>query len=117
MDLRLAGGHQLKPGVAANQDSLDRLLDAIGHIGVQRAQSDQQALRELAQFLNPVQRARLLVMRQRMKNRVDVIRRGGPMGQGMGIGEGMGPGMGPGQPLRPGQVRRPRMPRDSQPEF
>jgi hypothetical protein len=120
---------QMKPGVAANQDSIGRLLDGIAALRVQRAQSDQQELRELGQFLNPLQRAQLLVMRQQMMNRVDAIRRGGQgmgpgigggpgMGQGMGpqMGPGMGPGAGPGQGMQPGQVRRPRMARDSQPE-
>jgi hypothetical protein len=120
---------QMKPGVAANQDSVGRLLEGIAALRVQRAQSDQQELRELAQFLNPLQRAQLLVMRQQMMNRVEAIRRGGQGGMGMGGGQGMGPGMGgpgigpgmgqgagPGM-MQPGQVRRPRMPRDSQPEF
>ena len=81
-DMFRAAMDQMKPGVAANQDSLARLLDGIAALRVQRAQSDQQELRELAQFLNPLQRVKLLVMRQRMMNRVDVIRRGGPMGRG-----------------------------------
>jgi hypothetical protein len=114
---------QMRPGVAANQDSVGRMLDGIAALRVQRAQSDQQELRELAQFLNPVQRAQLLVMRQQMMNRVDAIRRGGAeaggMGPGMGGGPGLGPGagqgMGPG--AMPGQIRRPRMSRDSQPEL
>ena len=110
---------QMKPGVAANQDSIARLIDGIAALRVQRAQSDQQELRELAQFLNPLQRAQLLVMRQQMMNRVDAIRRGGAEAGGMGPGMGGGPGMGPGagQGMGPGQVRRPRMSRDSQPEL
>lgn len=118
---------QMKPGVAANQDSMGRMLEGIATLRVQRAQSEQQELRELGQFLNPLQRAQLLVMRQQMMNRIETIRRGGEggpgMGPGMGGGQGMGPGMGqgqgmgPGQGMQPAQVRRPRMPRDSQPEF
>ena len=110
---------QMKPGVAANQDSMGRMLDGIAALRVQRAQSDQQELRELGQFLNPLQRAQLLVMRQQMMNRVDAIRRGGAEAGGMGPGMGGGPGMGPGagQGMGPGQVRRPRMTRDSQPEL
>lgn len=112
---------QMKPGVAANQDSMGRMLDGIAALRVQRAQSEQQELRELAQFLNPLQRAQLLVMRQQMMNRIDAIRRGGQGGPGMGPGMGGGPGMGQGQGMgqgrQPGQVRRPRMMRDSQPEF
>jgi len=75
-DLRRAVGEQLKPGVAANADSLSRLLDAIAANHVSRAQEEQQELRELAQFLTPVQRARLLMMRQALMQRVQAIREG-----------------------------------------
>ncbi len=59
-------------------------------------------------FLNPVQRARLLLMRRQLMDRVDQIRRGA----GMGVGAGMGPGMQP--MMRPGMMPGAR--RDSQPE-
>lgn len=119
---------QMKPGVGANQDSIGRMLDGIATLRVQRAQSEQQELRELGQFLNPLQRAQLLVMRQQMMSRIEAIRRGGEGGAGTGGGQGMGPGMmgpgqrmgpgmGPGQGMQPGQVRRPRVMRDSQPEL
>ena len=75
-DLRRAVGEQLKPGVAANADSLSRLLDAIAQNHVSRAQEEQQELRDLAQFLTPVQRARLLMMRQALMQRVQAIREG-----------------------------------------
>ncbi len=75
-DLRRAVNDQLKPGVAANPDSLSRLLDAIAQNHVARAQEEQQELRDLAQFLTPVQRARLLIMRQRLMQRVQQIREG-----------------------------------------
>jgi len=105
-DLMRGVQEQLRPGVAANQDNLGRMLDALAGIRVQRAQSDQQELRELGQFLNPVQRARLLLMRRQLKNRIDVIRR--VPGQGAGMGAGMGG--------RPGMVMPP-VRRDSQPEI
>jgi len=75
-DLRRAVGEQLKPGVAANADSLSRLLDAIAQNHVSRAQEEQQEMRDLAQFLTPVQRARLLIMRQALMQRVQAIREG-----------------------------------------
>jgi len=75
-DLRRAVGEQLKPGVAANADSLSRLLDAIAQNHVSRAQEEQQEMRDLAQFLTPVQRARLLMMRQQFMQRVQAIREG-----------------------------------------
>lgn len=93
---------QLRPGVGANQDSLGRLLDGIAAVRVQRAQSEQQELRELGQFLNPVQRARLLMMRRQLMDRVNAIRHGGVPG-GPGMGPGNAPGMGPMmRPARPG---------------
>jgi hypothetical protein len=75
-DLRRAVGEQLKPGVAANADSLSRLLDAIAANHVARAQEEQQEIRDLAQFLSPVQRARLLIMRQQLQARVQAILQG-----------------------------------------
>jgi hypothetical protein len=75
-DLRRAVGEQLKPGVAANADSLGRLLDAIAQNHVSRAQEEQQEMRDLGQFLTPVQRARLLIMRQALMQRVQAIREG-----------------------------------------
>jgi len=101
--------HQLRPGVAANQDSLGRLLDGLVAARVQRVQSEQQEMRELSQFLTPVQRARLLLMRRQLMNRIEAVRRG----MGPGMRQGMGPGMGqgmvpPGMPPMPQDtVRRP----------
>jgi len=107
-DMHRAVMDQLRPGVAANQDSLGRLLDGIAAARVQRAQSEQQEMRELGQFLNPVQRARLLMMRHQLAQRVNQIRAGGapgmmpgmaPGGPGMpGMGGGMRPGMRPAAP-------------------
>jgi hypothetical protein len=77
-DLRRAVGEQLKPGVAANADSLSKLLDGIAANHVARAQEEQQEIRDLAQFLTPVQRARLLIMRQQLQQRVQAIREGRP---------------------------------------
>lgn len=101
---------QLRPGVAANNDSLGRALEGIAAVRVQRAQSDQQELRDLGQFLTPVQRARLLLMRNQLRERIDQIRRGA--GVGVGRGAGMGPGMGGGMMMPP--VRRDSQPDDQQ---
>ena len=91
-DMRRAIGEQLKPGVAANADSLSRLLDAVAANHVARAQLEQQELRSLS-FLTPVQRARLLMMRQMLMQRVESIREGGfrgPVGRN-GFGDGQAP--------------------------
>jgi hypothetical protein len=75
-DLRRAVAEQMRPGVAANQDSLSRLLDAIAANHVARDQLEQQEQRELAQFLTPVQRTRLFYMRQMLMQRIQTIREG-----------------------------------------
>ncbi len=94
-DLRRAIATQLQPGVAADQDSLAGLLDAVAANHVARAQLQQQELRSLS-FLTPVQRARLLLMRQQLMNRIQMIRaqrmRAGGGGRGLGGGPGAGPG-------------------------
>ena len=72
-DLRRAIGGQLEPGQAANNDSLSRMLDGVGRLRVERAESDQQLMRDLA-FLPPVKRARLGMMLQRFDERVQDIR-------------------------------------------
>ncbi|HTT67996.1 MAG TPA: hypothetical protein VMF70_08210 [Gemmatimonadales bacterium] len=75
-DLRGAIYEQMRPGVAANQDSLSRLQDALVQNHLARAQLEQQNERELAQFLTPVQRARLLQMRAMLMQRIQTIREG-----------------------------------------
>jgi hypothetical protein len=90
-DLHRAVRAQLQPGVGANQDSLGRLLDALAANQVTRAQAAQQEMRELSQFLTPVQRARLLFMRRQFEERVRQIRERFRPGM-----EAPGPGAGPG---------------------
>jgi len=75
-DLRVAIAEQMRPGVAANQDSLARLQDALVQNHLARAQLEQQEQRELSQFLTPVQRTRLLYMRQMLMQRIQTIREG-----------------------------------------
>ncbi|HWO89366.1 MAG TPA: hypothetical protein VNL98_09475 [Gemmatimonadales bacterium] len=99
MDLHRAIGGQLQPGVAANNDSLNRMLDQLVQIRAQRAQSDQQFMRDLS-FLTPVQRARFMVMLHRFEQRVREVR--GRMGR-------------PDQPGRP--MMQPRRPGGPMEEF
>ena len=75
-DLRGAMADQMRPGVAANQDSLARLQDALVQNHIARAQLEQQEQRELSQFLTPVQRTRLMYMRQMLIQRIQTIREG-----------------------------------------
>lgn len=73
MDLHRVVRRQMEPGVAANNDSLNRALEQLGRIRVERAESDNQFLRDL-NFLTPVQKARFMMMAQRMEERVRDLR-------------------------------------------
>jgi hypothetical protein len=68
--LRDALSAQLQPGVAANQDSVARLTDAMIEVKLASAQASRDEMKELSKYLNPVQRARLYVMRERFHHRV-----------------------------------------------
>src|SRR5918997_3910930 len=79
--LREALAAQLQPGVAANQDSVARLTDAMIELRLAEAQLSRDETREQAKYLNPVQRAQLYVMRERFAHRVkEVHGRRGEMG-------------------------------------
>ena len=74
---------QMRPGMAANPDSVAKLLDAI--VAARAAALDQIRLeqKEYATFLGPVQRAQLFLMFERLQRNVEeMIRRrmerGGP---------------------------------------
>lgn len=56
---------QLRPGVAANQDSVARLAQRLVDLKVTYAQTYRDELKDWA-FLTPVQRAQLVVMRERL---------------------------------------------------
>jgi hypothetical protein len=68
--LRDALSAQLQPGVAANQDSVAKLTDAMIELKLASAQAARDEMKELSRYLNPVQRARLFVMRERFYHRV-----------------------------------------------
>ena len=61
---------QLQPGVAANQDSVAKLTDAMIDLKVASAQLTRDEMKDVSKYLTPVQRARLLVMRERLMERV-----------------------------------------------
>lgn len=90
---------QLRVGVAANSDSVSKLLDARRRVTQSLFQVDDQEDRELAGFLSPVQRAQYQDFRQRFRERVAEAMRNGRGGL-------LRPGFRPG--LRPGAGRRPR---------
>ena len=71
MALREALAAQLRPGVAANQDSVSKLTDALLDLRVSSAQTSRDEMKEMAKYLNPVQRARVLLIRERMLRRFE----------------------------------------------
>jgi hypothetical protein len=76
--LREALGGQLRPGVAANPDSVARLTDELMDVRVRFAESFRSEQRELARFLDPVQRAKITLLRDRLTNRARELRRRRP---------------------------------------
>jgi Spy/CpxP family protein refolding chaperone len=92
MDRRRALEDQMQPGVAANSDSVRKLMDGIRAGRSEMLKIEQDEDQEMAGYLTPVQRARYQQMRERFMHRVNEMRqqRRGRMGPG-------GPGrMGPG---------------------
>ncbi len=67
---RLALMAQLRPGIAANADSVARLVDAITSNRVAHAETFRGEMRELSDILSPVQRGQFLLLRDRMLNQV-----------------------------------------------
>jgi hypothetical protein len=77
-DLRRALGGQLRPGVAATADSVARLTDELLDVRVRYAESFREEQRQLARYLDPVQRAKLMLLRDRLTNRAQEFRRRRP---------------------------------------
>lgn len=65
---------QLRPGVAAQVDSLSRLLDRLTTLRVAFAQAAKDEIRELGTVLTPVQQAQFLLIRDRMMTRAQDVR-------------------------------------------
>lgn len=72
--------YQLRPGVAAQTDSVARLLDRLTSLRVEVAQAAGEEIRELAAVLSPVQQAQYVLMRDRLRARAQELRmQRGPM--------------------------------------
>jgi hypothetical protein len=71
--LRQALAAQLRPGVAANQDSVAKLVDALTSHRVAYAQTFKDEMREISTILNPVQRGQYLMLRDRLMQRAQEI--------------------------------------------
>lgn len=67
--VRGALAEQLRPGVAASRDSVARLTEELMGLRVRYAESFRDEQAELSRYLDPVQRARLLVLRDRLLER------------------------------------------------
>jgi len=72
--IRQALAGQLRPGVAADQDSVARLTDAILQVREKYLQTFREELKEMSAYLSPVQRAQYYVLRERLMERVRQVR-------------------------------------------
>ena len=81
--IRRALALQLRPGTAANQDSVAQLTDDLLGGRVAYAQTFRDELSELKTFLDPVQRAQLMAMRERLLRRAQQFRE--RQGEGDGL--------------------------------
>lgn len=70
--MALAG--QLRPGVAANQDSVTRMVNEIAATRVRYAESFQAELKDLSGVLTPVQLGQLFLMRDQLLQRAQELR-------------------------------------------
>jgi hypothetical protein len=82
--LRRGLADQMRPGVAADKDSVAKLTDGLVDLRVDYARTLKDEMSQLGKFLDPVQRAKLLVFRERLIERVQKLRRerqegGGPL--------------------------------------
>lgn len=74
MARRRALEDQMQPGVAANADSVRKLMDGIRGGRAEMVRIEQDEDQEMSAYLNPVQRARYQRMRERFMNRVGEMR-------------------------------------------
>jgi hypothetical protein len=72
--LRSALAAQMRPGVAANQDSVSKLTDGLVNLRSSYAQTLRDENGEMSKYLTPVQRSQLLAMRERFMRRIQEIR-------------------------------------------
>src|SRR2546425_2503599 len=98
MTRRRALEGQMQPGVAANSDSVRKLMDGMRAGRAEMVKIEQDEDREMSGYLTPVQQARFQQMREQFMRRVGELRMERREGGGVGRGRGMG-GV---RPVRPG---------------
>jgi hypothetical protein len=100
-DRRQALENQMEPGIAANSDSVNKLLAGVrsGRAELLRVEQDQDE--EMSKYLTPVQRARYEQIRERFMDRVSEMRRQRRGRDGYGYQRGPRPGGGGGGRRRP----------------
>ncbi|MFZ5624430.1 MAG: hypothetical protein ACOY71_08350 [Gemmatimonadota bacterium] len=77
-EVRQALGRQLRPGVAANPDSMTRYVDQLTALRVAYAQTFDEELKEIGKFLSPVQRGQYFLAQEQLLNRVRELMRSAP---------------------------------------
>ena len=92
---------QLQPGVAANSDSVRKLMDARDRNRTALAEIERNENREVSGYLTPVQQARYQMMREQLRRRIQEIRE-----QRRRRSEMMGPRRAPGRPREAKPPRR-----------
>ena len=73
-ELWLALEGQMRPGVAADADSLNALMNAVLDIQVERVEQARAELEEYATFLDPVQVAQLTIAWRRLQMQIEGVR-------------------------------------------
>lgn len=68
--LRAGLAAELRPGIAGNPGTINRLTEQLLDLKVRYAESYREESRELGAFLTPVQRAQYLVLRERLLERL-----------------------------------------------
>lgn len=64
---------QMRPGVAADQDSVLRLLDGLIDLQAEQVEGARDDLRRYAEFLTPVQQAQLVISLRRLQEEIERI--------------------------------------------
>ena len=77
-NLRSALAQQLRPGIAASPDSVAHLTDELMALRVRYAESFRGEQAEMSRYLDPVQRAKITVLRERLLNRAQELGRRRP---------------------------------------